>query len=600
MNRTGLIVLLCLFLGVKLGAQSLPVFIPEALGFNTLKLKNIDRLMNEAILDKGLPGGVVAVVKKDKIAYLKAFGNQQLYPVVTAMDVHTVFDLASLTKPLATAISVFVLLERGELSLQDPVSFFIPEFENSSEDIHKKPIRVIDLLMHTSGLPPYAPVSSLINDRVDLDYPNRLKEYINQQSVISEPSEEMVYSCLNYITLQYIIEKIAGESLDTFADKNIYKPLKLTSTQFVPSGNLLRRCASTENITETQWLQGEVHDPLARVMNCGVSGNAGLFSTATDVATLASLFLNEGQASGQQILSPASIRVMSSLPLGLEQIGRTPGWDFDTAYSWNQGDLLHDNSFGHTGFTGTSIVIDPQAELAIIILTNKLHSKEPIDMGSLFMRIVNVVASSDGTATNQNYLMHYAMRMDQFKKESPISSNDIVILGDSQVENGGDWAKRLGRKHVVNRGIVGDNTEGVLGRLDDIIAGSPKELILAIGINDISQGLNHYTLVENINKILQRFKAESPKTKLYLQSVLPINERKSFYSLLKGESQTIVKVNQELEKLAAKENVVFINTYPHFLEEGSDQLRPDWTNDGLHLKEDGYVMWTSLLTDKLR
>lgn len=586
--------------GGKLAAQALPVFIPEKLGFNTLKLNNIDRLIHQSIAEDHLPGAVVAVVKKDQIAYLKAFGHQELYPEEVPMDVHTVFDLASLTKPLATAISTFILLERGELSLQDPISSFLPEFESELGKQEKKSIRIIDLLTHTSGLPAYAPVSALTSSDSELAYADRLKEYIATTSNIAIPREKMVYSCLNYITLQYIIEKISGQALNEFAENNIYKPLKLSSTEYLPKSEVLTQVAPTESRDSLTWFKGEVHDPLARIMNQGVSGNAGLFSTASEVATLASLFLNEGRVNGVQILSPASIRVMSSLSLGLEFTGRTPGWDLNSGYSWNQGDLIHTTGFGHTGFTGTSVVIDPESELAIVVLTNKLHAKESVPTSSLIQRIANIVAAADGTATNQNYLEHYAMRRNHFSEERPISSKDLVILGDSQVENGGDWGQRLGRKHVVNRGIIGDNTDGVWNRLDEIIAGQPQELILAIGINDISQGLNQYTLVENITRILQRIKKESPKTKLYLQSILPINEKKSFYSLLKGQSQTIEKVNEALVNLAEKEGVIFINTYPSFVEDGTNQLKADWTNDGLHLKEQGYEMWKDILKETLR
>lgn len=598
MKKVLFIILLCLLFVGKLVAQSLPVFTPEKLGFNTLKLNNIDRIVNEAIAKHHLPGAVVAVVKKDKIAYLKAFGHQQLYPTLVPMDVHTIFDMASVTKPLATAVSTFILLERGDLSLQDPVSMYVPGFEESPTVKGKVSIRIKDLLLHQSGLPSYAPVSSLTKGE-GADYAFRLKDFIITESNSAIPESEMVYSCLNYILLQYIIEGVSGESLDVFASKNIYKPLQLTTTQFKPSIEQLDRCAATEIQPNGEYLKGEVHDPLARIMNHGISGNAGLFSTAPEVATLAALFLNNGMLNGKRILSPASIRKMSKIPFGFETGGRSLGWDVNSPYAWNQGDLTFDTSFGHTGFTGTSVVIDPEAELAIIILTNKLHAKESVATHSLFQRIVNIVEAANGTTTNESHLKHYAMRLDHFKDAPAITSKDLVMLGDSQIENGGDWAKRLERKHVVNRGIIGDTAEGILERLDDIIAGQPKQLLLAVGINDISQGLNSYTLLENIERIIQRIKQESPKTKIYLQSMLPFNEKKSFYSLLKGKSSYISEVNAELAKLAVTEGIPFIDIYPYFVEEGTNQLKSDWTNDGLHLKEEGYIKWVEILKAEL-
>lgn len=591
-------ILLCLLFVGKLAAQSLPVFTPEKLGFNTLKLNNIDRIVNKAIAEDHLPGAVVAVVKKDKIAYLKAFGHQQLYPSQIPMDVHTIFDMASVTKPLATAISTFILLERGELSLQDPVNMYLPEFENSSIAKDKAHIRIKDLLLHQSGMPAYAPVSSLTKGEGN-DYAIRLKDFILNASNTAIPEENMVYSCLNYILLQYIIEGISGESLDVFTTKNIYAPLKLATTQFKPSSTLRDRCASTEIQPNGEWLKGEVHDPLARVMNHGVSGNAGLFSTAPEVATLAALFLNDGMLNGKHILSPESIRKMSKIPFGFELGGRSFGWDVNSPYSWNQGDLTFDSSIGHTGFTGTSVVIDQKAELAIVILTNKLHAKESVPTHSLFQRIVNIVEAANGTATNESHLKHYAMRLDHFKDAQAVSSKDLVMLGDSQIENGGDWAKRLQCKHVVNRGIIGDTAEGILERLDDIILGQPKQLLLAVGINDISQGLNRYTLIDNIQRIIHRIKKESPKTGIYLQSILPFNEKKSFYSLLKGKSAYVEEINAELAKLALAEGIPFIDLYPYFVEDSTNQLKSDWTNDGLHLKEDGYKQWAEILKDNL-
>lgn len=590
--RSLFIVTLVFLLTQQLAAQKLPVVIPESVGLNTVHLMNIDRVVHQAIEKQEIPGAVIAIVREGKIGYLKAFGNKQIYPTSHPMDVRTVFDLASCTKPLATAISTFLLLEQGKIRLIDPVSYYLPHFKGYESDSLKQSIQIIDLLTHTSGLPPYAPVSTLAQEEGDSK--EVLKAYISNCKRNTPPKTAMQYSCLNYITLQYIIEEVSGVSLQEFTQKNIYAPLKLTHTTFVPNEDLKAASAPTEVQPDGTLLQGVVHDPLARIMNKGISGNAGLFSTAEEVAVLASLFLNQGKANGVQLLSPASIQKMSELPIGLESFGRTPGWDKSSPYASNKGDLFP-TAFGHTGYTGTSVVIDPETHTALIVLTNSVH---PYDKGKtvrLRSLLANIVASSIGTVNIDNYLSHYAERVEQFQSEKKIGKKDIVLLGNSLTENGGDWGKRFNRKHVRNRGIIGDNTEGVLNRLQEITQGEPKQLILTIGINDLSQGLNLYTLLENTEKIITTVQKESPNTKISLQSLLPINEEKCWYRLMKGKTKTIIAYNAMLRELAEKHQLTFIPAYSLFLEEGTDQLKGSLTRDGLHLNEEGYQIWSEFL-----
>ncbi|MGL5262243.1 MAG: serine hydrolase, partial [Bacteroides sp.] len=454
-------------------------------------------------------------------------------------------------------------------------------------------IRIIDLLTHTSGLPAYAPVSTLMQEKGD---PKEiLKDYISHCERNNPPRSTMNYSCLNYISLQYIIEQVSGMSLHEFTQKNIYQPLELTHTTFVPNQALKKECAPTEVQTDGTVLQGEVHDPLARIMNAGISGNAGLFSTAEEVAVLSSLFLNNGSVNGKTILSPASIQKMLHLPLGLEEFGRTPAWDLSSPYASQNGDLFGPQTVGHTGYTGTSISIDPETNTALIILTNSVH---PYDKGRVIRLralLANIVASSIGTVDIDNYLNHYAERIQEFESEKPIGKKDIVFLGNSLTENGGDWAKRLGIKHVRNRGIIGDNTEGVWKRLESITKGTPKQILITIGINDISQGLNLYTLLENTERIIQKIQQDSPQTLISIQSLLPINEDKLWYRLMKGKSKIIEEYNVLLQNLASRYQLAFINSYPIFLEEGSNQLKAHLTGDGLHINDEGYQLWSQFL-----
>lgn len=595
MKLKNFLIILLILANLQLVAQKLPVVIPESVNLNTVHLMNLDRVIDEAILKEEIPGAVVAIVKDNKIGYLKAFGYRQTYPEKRPMEVNTIFDLASCTKPLATAISIFILLDRGYLSLQDPVSLYLPEFRNWVEGEENVSIRISDLLTHTSGLPAYAPVGLLKSNATKL-LPEVLKDYILNCNLLYKPRTDMRYSCLNYITLQYIIEKITNQSLDLFAKENIYQPLGLKDTGFIPHKNLLDRIAPTELINDSVLLQGVVHDPLARELNHGISGNAGLFSTAEDVAVLANLFLNEGVSNGVRILSPASVEKMITLPSSYDSFGRGLGWDISSAYSNNQGDLFNEDTFGHTGYTGTSIVIDKENNLSLIILTNSVHPYDNGKVARLRKLIANIVAASVGTANNVGYLNHYQERIKEFSDEKPISHKDIVLLGDSQTENGKDWAARLKNRHVRNRGVIGDNTEGVLNRIEEIVQGKPRKVILTIGVNDISQGLNVNTLIDNVAQILNEIQKGSPATKLYIQSILPINEIKCKYRLLKGKSDVLALYNKKLEELAAQMDIGFINSYSLFLEEESiDQLNPILTNDGLHVNESGYKIWSNFL-----
>ena len=593
MKKYAYLSVLLLVFTQQLLAQKLAVVIPESVDLNTVHLLNIDKVVNRAIANKELPGAVIAIVREGKIGYLKAFGNKQTYPTSEPMDIHTIFDMASCTKPLATAISTFILVEQGELRLSDPVELFLPNFEPYESDSISQSIRIIDLLTHTSGLPAYAPVSTLMQEKGD---PKEiLKDYISHCERNNPPRSTMNYSCLNYISLQYIIEQVSGMSLHEFTQKNIYQPLELTHTTFVPNQALKKECAPTEVQTDGTVLQGEVHDPLARIMNAGISGNAGLFSTAEEVAVLSSLFLNNGSVNGKTILSPASIQKMLHLPLGLEEFGRTPAWDLSSPYASQNGDLFGPQTVGHTGYTGTSISIDPETNTALIILTNSVH---PYDKGRVIRLralLANIVASSIGTVDIDNYLNHYAKRIQEFESEKPIGKKDIVFLGNSLTENGGDWAKRLGIKHVRNRGIIGDNTEGVWKRLESITKGTPKQILITIGINDISQGLNLYTLLENTERIIQKIQKDSPQTLISIQSLLPINEDKLWYRLMKGKSKIIEEYNVLLQNLASRYQLAFINSYPIFLEEGSNQLKAHLTGDGLHINDEGYQLWSQFL-----
>ena len=378
--------LVMLLLAVLAGrAQPIQQVPPEQVGMSSAKLKLADEAIRKAIGDKAIPGAVLAVVRNGKLAYLKAYGNKQVYPTAVPMDVSTVFDMASCSKSISTAISTMILVEEGKLRLTDKVKLYIPAFTDN--------IRVVDLLTHTSGLPAYAPVAEL-KEKYGAPNPDALISYIATCKRDTLPAVQFKYSCLNFITLQRIVETISGRSLRDFAKENIFSVLGMQHTDYNPSGELLAMCAPTEKQKEGVVLKGIVHDPLARIMNGGVSGNAGVFSCATDLAILVAALMNGGEYNGKRILSPASVRVMSSIPVGMEQFGRSLGWDVSSAFATNKGDLFGPRTFGHTGYTGTSIIIDPDTKTSVILLTNRVHPEDKGEVGRLRAVVANIVAGA--------------------------------------------------------------------------------------------------------------------------------------------------------------------------------------------------------------
>lgn len=401
-----LIIAYCI-LSNEIYAQALIQASPGQVGMNAEQFKYADQIIQEAIKNKEIPGAVLAVVRHDKMAYLKAYGNKCLEPKIEPMTVNTVFDLASCSKSVSTALSAMILIERGRLRLEDPVQLFIPEFKNWADSCgNKKTIRVVDLLTHTSGLPSYAPLSE-VQRQYGILNSQGLMTYIASCKRDFEPETRFQYSCLNYITLQHIIEKLTQQSLREFAMQNIFRVLGMRHTDYLPvkqddagqwvnstACSWMELIAPTERQENGQILCGQVHDPLARVMNGGISGNAGLFSNANDLAILAAALLNGGEHNGHRILSPLGVSTMTSVPKDLMQFGRTLGWDAYSPYSSNKGNLLSDKAFGHTGYTGTSIVIDPKNDIAIILLVNAVHPKDGKSVVRLRALISNIISAA--------------------------------------------------------------------------------------------------------------------------------------------------------------------------------------------------------------
>lgn len=613
------LLLMSILTAASASAQTLKRVAPETVGMSGERLAYADSAILKAIDAGDIPGAVLAVVKDGKMAYIKAYGFRSLVPKKEKMTVGTVFDLASCTKPVATAMSVMKLVERGMIRLNDPVSMYIPEFKNwvSADGKSKATIRIKHLLTHTSGLPPYASVSEL-QKRYGAVQPDSLMSYIAGMRRDFAPGTDCQYSCLNFITLQNIVQRLSGMSLRDFARLNVFAPLGMNHTDYIPckenkkgewvsasapvwadggKGDDWRDIvAPTEKQPNGQVLRGIVHDPLARVMNGGVSGNAGLFSNADDLALLCAAILNGGQLNGMRVLSPSTVRLMTSLADGLEKFGRTPGWDMSSDYSSNLGDMLSSSAIGHTGFTGTMIDIDPENNLAIILLTNSVHPDGHTNVIRLRAVVANAVAAS---ITGDERTDHYKSRMQEFASAPAITRSDIVMLGNSLTENGGDWSKRLGNTHVVNRGIIGDDVPGIYERLYQILPFHPAKIFLMEGINDLSHDLSAAEIAQSVELTVKRIRRESPSTKLILQSLLPINESFNRYKRLAGKTDTVPVINALLKSVAKRNDIDFIDLFPLFKESDSNSMRKELSVDGLHLNADGYKIWVDELKKRL-
>jgi len=342
----------------------------------------LDAVIGEAVENAVIPGAVLVVSHRGRIVHRKAYGFRSLQPDKEAMTPDTVFDCASLTKVVATAPSVMQLLEQGKLGLNDRLTKHLPKFAGGKSDI-----RIRDLLTHYSGLRP------------DLDLQPEWAGYETgvrkayEEVPIAQPGSRFVYSDINYLLLAEVIRELSGLRLDEYAAKHIFKPLEMTATRFNPDESLAGRIAPTERLPNDEMLRGVVHDPTTRYMG-GVSGHAGLFSTADDLARFAQMMLGNGRLGAVRVLSPLSVAQMTSpqSPLG-EAALRGLGWDLESPYASVRGDLFPAGSYGHTGFTGTSMWIDPETETFLVLMTNRLHPRANTSVVSLRSQVANIVAS---------------------------------------------------------------------------------------------------------------------------------------------------------------------------------------------------------------
>ena len=409
-------------------------------------------LIEHDMADRKLPGAVVLIGRGDKVLYEKAIGHRALEPSLEPMTLDTVFDMASLTKVMATTTSVMKLLEDGKIRLNDRVSTFIPGFDRYG----KADITIRHLMTHASGLRPDLDLGDMWTG-----YDTAIKLAIEEVPT-SRPGERFVYSDINYILLGDIVRRVSGVPLDEFAKTKIFEPLGMKDTTFTPPASLRARIAPTQRCTAYGWpcegadmqmLRGTVHDPTARRMG-GVAGHAGLFSTAADVAIFCRMLLDGGVAHGVRVLSPLTVAKMTTPASSSREANvRGLGWDIDSSFSANRGELLPIGSFGHTGFTGTSIWIDPSSRLFVVFLSNRVHPNGKGDVTPLRARIATIAASAveDASATPRDRRM----------TGTDFGASDAPPLRrDAPVETGLDVlrAENFARFHGKRIGLVTNHT----------------------------------------------------------------------------------------------------------------------------------------------
>ena len=354
---------------------------PESLSMDSSRLSVIADVVQEGIARENMPGAVVLIGRRGGIVYHEAFGSRQVEPSVEPMRADTVFDLASLTKPIATATSIMLLIEQGKIDPAATVATYIPEFAANG----KESITVHQLLTHQSGLIP---------DNALSDYQMGIEESfrrIYELKPTAEPGTKFIYSDVNFITLGALVKKISGLDVHQFSQQHVFEPLAMAETGYVPREELRARAALTEQ-REDRWMQGEVHDPRAYLLD-GIAGHAGLFSTAADLARYATMMLNGGHLQDVRIFDPTTVEQMTR-PYPVSSGLRGLGWDVKTGYSSNRGDLMSDKAFGHGGFTGTGIWIDPKLDLYVIFLSNRVHPNGKGSVNPLIGRIGTIAAAA--------------------------------------------------------------------------------------------------------------------------------------------------------------------------------------------------------------
>ena len=437
----------------------------------------IEPLVLDEIEQQKLPGAVVLVGRHDRILYQKAIGRRAVVPAAETMTLDTIFDLASLTKVIATATAITMLIEDGKIRLNDRVSTFVPGFERYG----KADITIRHLLTHMSGLRP------------DVDLVQPWSGYDTAMSLAIEevpqspPGERFVYSDINFFLLGDIVRRVSGQPLDRFTRERIFEPLGMKDTMFLPPASLRGRIAPTESCTPFGWpcdgpgasmLRGTVHDPTARRMG-GVAGHAGLFGTAADLSIFARMLLARGTYRGARVLSPLAVTKMTmpATPVGERNL-RSLGWDMDSAFSSNRGELLPVGSFGHTGFTGTSLWVDPATGLYVVFLSSRLHPDGKGDVTPLRARVSTIAASALTTAVPFERELTWTGRDFGPPARAALPRASTAVLSGLDVLRAGDFAALKGKRLGLVTNHTGRARDGAT--TIDVLHGLPDTKLVAL------------------------------------------------------------------------------------------------------------------------
>jgi uncharacterized protein YbbC (DUF1343 family)/CubicO group peptidase (beta-lactamase class C family) len=379
----------------------------------------VDAAINLAIEQGRLPGAVLLVGHNGQVVYRKAYGKRALVPQPETMTVDTIFDCASLTKVIATTSSMMKLFEQGKFRLNDKVTDYIPEFQGGRSDITLR-----NLFTHFSGLQPDVPLTTPWTG-----YETGIGLACTDKPA-GPPGVRHVYSDINFILLGEIVHRLSGQTLSEYARQNVFLPLGMKETMFQPPASLVPRIAPTERLNKTgPPLRGVVHDPTARNMG-GVAGHAGMFSTADDLARFAQMMIDGGDVHGVRLFSPLTVAKFTEPQTPPDQaILRGLGWDIDSPYSSNRGELFPIGSFGHTGFTGTSIWIDPSTKTYVILLANSVHPDLRPAITGLRSKVATVVAAAVGIGARGVTLTGYNETLSGAGSRREVARNGATRTG---------------------------------------------------------------------------------------------------------------------------------------------------------------------------
>jgi uncharacterized protein YbbC (DUF1343 family) len=426
----------------------------------------IDSAINQAIAEDRLPGAVLVVGHAGRVVYRKAYGLRAVVPRREAMTADTIFDIASLTKVVATTSSLMKLFEQGKFRLNDKITDSIPEFQGGKSDI-----TIRNLFTHFSGLPPDVPLEPAWTG-----YEHGIRLAC---AAPAEPAGvRFVYSDINFVLLGELVRRLSGQVVSDYARQNIFLPLGMKETAFQPPAAWIPRIAPTECVPKDgPPLRGVVHDPTARYMG-GVAGHAGVFSTAGDLARFAQMLLDGGALDGVRLFSPSTVRAFTE-PQGPpgQPILRGLGWDIDSPLSAPRGKLFPIGSFGHTGFTGTSIWIDPSSKTYVILLANSVHPHQRPSLGPLRSTVATIAAAAvgvhrDATRTGLDTLVENNFQPFQGKRIGLITNQtgvdgagrrNVDLMRRAGVPVAALFSPEHGIAGVEDRAAIPDSTDSATG-----------------------------------------------------------------------------------------------------------------------------------------